>query len=79
MLPVTVRIWLHNPDGNHDKNVELTLEVLNGENKIAEARRSIKDEESDIARSEIRLPVPEAELKADPPTKLRITMKTKDI
>ncbi len=79
VLPISARIWLANPDGNHDKNVELILEVLHGDQKVTEARRSIKVEESDVAKREIDLPVKAADLKADPSTLLRITVRTKDI
>ncbi len=78
-VPIKTRVWLYNPDGNHDKNVELILEVLNGEQKVTEGRRSIKVEESDIAKREIDLPVPASSLVTDPPTQLKITIRTKDV
>lgn len=78
-VPIKTRVWLYNPNGNHDKNVELILEVLNGEQKVTEARRSIKVEESDTAKGDIDLPVPAGSLVADPPTQLKITLRTKDV
>ena len=78
-LPVTARVMFHNPEGNHDKNVELLLEVVNGDQKVMEARRTIRVEESDMVGREIGLPVPAASLKAEPTTQLRITVRTKDV
>jgi len=69
----------HNPEGNHDKNVDLLLEVVNGDQKVMEARRTIRVEESDMVGREIGLPIPVESLKADPPTQLRITVRTKDV
>lgn len=78
-VPVSLRVWLSNPEGNHDKSVELLLEAHNGEQKVAEARRSIKVEENDVVKREIELPVSAADLKSDPVTQLRITVRPKNI
>ncbi len=78
-IPIKARVWLHNPNGNHDKNVDLVLEVMNGEQKVTEARRSIKVEESDVVKRDIDLPLPAGSLVADPPTQLKITLRTRDV
>jgi len=79
LVPITLRIWLANPEGNHDKSVQVVLQAYNGDEKIAEASRVVKDEESDLAKRDIQFPMKTTDLKSTPPTKLRITIRTKDI
>jgi len=72
-------VWQEGVAFQSSKNVELLLEVLNGDQKVMEARRTIRVEESDMVGREIGLPVPAASLKAEPTTQLRITVRTKDV
>jgi hypothetical protein len=78
-LKIEVRFYLQSPDQNHDKTVDLLLEVHNDDAVIATAKRSIKVEEGDNLTRDIELVVPESNLKSDPKTQLRITVHTKDV
>ena len=54
-VPIKTRVWLYNPNGNHDKNVELILEALNGEQKVTEARRSMQGRGERYSRGRHRI------------------------
>ena len=78
-MTVELRFYLQSPDQNHDKKVDLTLEVHNGDAGAATVKRSIKVEEGDNLQKDIELLVPLSGLRTDPMTQLRITVHTKDV
>jgi hypothetical protein len=78
-VDVEMRVLLQNPDGNHDKQVNLTVEVHNGDTVIATVKRLIKVEENRTETAEFELRVPVSGLIATPVTQLRITLHTKNI
>jgi hypothetical protein len=72
---VRFRVRLKNPDQNHDKMVTVLFEVLNGEqtdNAFKLGPLKVKEDAAVSRMIETSLPI--AVLKADPRTKLRITM-----
>ena len=79
MIGVEMRVLLQNPDGNHDKQVNLTVEVHNGEAVIATVKRSIKVEENRIETTQFEFPVPVSGLLSNPVTQMRITLHTRNI
>ena len=78
-LKVELRFYFQSPDQNHDKKVDLNLEVHNGDAVIATVKKSIKVEEGDNLQKDVELLVPLSDLKTDPMTQLRITVHTKDV
>lgn len=72
---VRFRVRLKNPDQNHDKRLTVLFEVMNGEQVDATFKLGPLEVEEDRAVTKtIGTLLPIAALKADPRTKLRITM-----
>jgi hypothetical protein len=78
-LPITMRVWFQSPDQNHDKMVNLTLEVHNGDTVVGTVKQSIKVEEGDHIHRELRVLLSPDDLILDPITQLRITVTTRDV
>lgn len=78
-VPVGMRIWLFSPDQNHDKMVELTLEIHNGDKVVGTVKRSVKVEEARQVKRDLDVLLPSTDLIAEPITQLRITVQTKDV
>jgi hypothetical protein len=79
-VEVTIRLHLFNPSDNHDKEVTVVLEVLNGTEVAATNRigpKDVEDKNHDYPITTTMI-VPADSLKQDPMTKLRITLTTKD-
>lgn len=77
-LPVLVRFVFTNPDQNHDKLVELVLEIHDGDAVLGVARTSAKVEEDGVATKDVALTFG-GPLKTDPLPQMRITIRTRDI
>lgn len=79
-LEIRFRVWSWNPRHNHDKLVELFLEVMNGVTVIGSGVLGPVPT-SDNERGHIGafiINVPAESVHTDPPTTLRITLTTKD-
>jgi len=79
-VEVKIKATAHNPRGNHDKFVKLHFDVLNGEDVVRSATmKPIKcPDRGDEEEGEVTITLQSNTLKADPITKLRITMLTVD-
>ena len=83
-VEVRVRVSLLNPDRNDDKEVELLFEVINeivpGVDKVEGSFTldPVKVKEGATVTRTTKATLPQAVLKTDPITKLRITMTTRD-
>jgi hypothetical protein len=74
-LKVKVRATADNPDGNKDRKVEILFEAMNGDKVVAFGSHASKVEEGDEKGVGVTLTLPAADLKANPMTKLRLTVK----
>lgn len=77
-LALRIRAHIDNPKGNHDKRVEVTFAVTNGQDIVARASESMGIEEGDEKDITVRLSIPESALRTDPMTGLRVTIAARD-
>lgn len=75
-LTVKVRAAADNPDDNHDRKVDILIEVVNGDKVIATASPSKVIEEGNSKYFTTNFSLPAALLRSAPATKLRMTVKT---
>jgi len=77
---VTIQLHFFNPSHNHDKDLTVVLEVLNGTEVVISNKvgpKDVEDKNHDYPITTTMI-VPADALKQDPMTKLRITVTTKD-
>ena len=74
-LMVQVRAMVDNPKKNHDRNVEMLFEVMNGDTVIRSTTVKRSIEEGDEKPLVARFNMAPADLSVDPMTQLRLTFR----
>jgi hypothetical protein len=72
---IRIKVELNNPNHNHDKEVALLFEVINGDITDASFKlEPVKVKEGATVTKVSKARIPLSALREEPPTKLRITM-----